>query len=220
MGRKPLSAEARKRQLSVALPDDLRKFVEFMADAQGRSVADEIRQRLEDSRRSEQLFDASTRWMAQEISLLARDVQTQTGHSWQQHPKSHEALAAAIATVLEQFKPKPVEGENTWGADDPVTLGRAIARARKNVREMASDMGGHIAGLRRELDEARNAFAAFGAEEADIRADIEQYRDDAKKKIEELREQFMEVLTPKQRKEFEAGLKKKRTGAGKRSPKP
>ncbi|HEY2230551.1 MAG TPA: hypothetical protein VGI22_22980 [Xanthobacteraceae bacterium] len=47
MGRKPLPAEARKRQLNVALDEGVRRHLEIAALDQGRSLTDEVRSRLQ-----------------------------------------------------------------------------------------------------------------------------------------------------------------------------
>jgi predicted DNA-binding protein len=202
---------ARKLQISIALDAGLRDRLEKLASDAGRSIADEIRQRIErtleqdrlqplvdaaskrgrstaeeiedrvkQTLKEEELFDASTRWLAAEIRLLARDVQRQTGHAWRAHPKSHEALVEAIATVLEQVKPRIVEGEDKWGSDDPRTLGRAVARSRRDVRDEWQSKVKHI---HEEID-------AIEARQEEIRAED--------KVVKEL----MKVLTPKLRTVF------------------
>jgi hypothetical protein len=194
MGRKPLPPGKLKKPFTLLLDGALRDALERSATAHELAIGDEIRRRLWASLGDEK-FDEWTRRLGHEVKLLAHDVQNQTGHSWREHPKSHETLAAAITTTLERNKPEPVEGEDAWGADDPKTLGRAIARARVTIS------------AERERYHAERKFSHEVMEPAVI-------------KFKEQAGEFYSVLTPKQRKKAEAALKKRGIDAGPWGKKP
>jgi hypothetical protein len=173
LGRKPLPSDLRKKQFNVALDDSMRAQLEKIATERDITVADDIRRRIADSLRDEEEFDRLTRWLMLLVGKLAKDVQIQTGHAWWKHPKSHEALAAAIDTLLAD-KPRPVEGEDTWPPDDPQTLGRTIARARRGSVGTFVD---HEAEIHDDIRAQRAEFAEmrgrFDKEKAALRAQIE-----------------------------------------------
>jgi hypothetical protein len=156
----------RKRQLGVALDDQLRSLLESLASKSDRSIADEIRSRIErtieldtlpplvdaasKSNRSIQaevtrrlmhtfdqdLFDPATRELAIHIMELARGIQENSGCRWDEQPKAHEALVEGVTTLIEGLKP-PATAEDQWGQDDPRTVGRLLARSTLRRREEA-----------------------------------------------------------------------------------
>jgi hypothetical protein len=94
---------AQMKQLKVGLPDHLREELERAAAASGKSLADEVRGRLElsfESRGS----DAETRALADAVDNLAILVKIQTGHAWHQHPAAHRALRYAVTARLARLK--------------------------------------------------------------------------------------------------------------------
>jgi hypothetical protein len=141
MGRKAIPAALRRKQFNLLLSDEMRARLEKRAKENDRPVSEEVRERIRDTLVDEEWFDPSARWLGDEVKILAREVLRQTGYSWRRHPKSYEVLLEAITTLLEQVRPGPVEGEDKWGADDPRTLGRAVVRTRRNLREMVGRLG-------------------------------------------------------------------------------
>jgi|SRR5215468_10806411 len=133
---------SRHRQLSIALDDNLRERLEKLATSTGRSLADEIRYRLELALHLEGEFDRETRELGYDLMSLARDVRLHSEVPWHAHPKAHEALIEAVATWLDGVKPKPPPSvdplEDPWGADDPQTAGRTLARSRLIRKDAAS----------------------------------------------------------------------------------
>ena len=138
MGRKPLPAAARKQQLNVALDKDTRQHLESSAKLSQRSVADEIRQRIErtllqdalvrSSRtgedvetvirhglermvREEELYGRATRELGWDIMELAHDVRFSDTIGWLDHSAVHAALVEAINTWLNAIKPSPDEDD-------------------------------------------------------------------------------------------------------------
>jgi hypothetical protein len=161
MGRKPLPPSQRKKQFNLLMDDATRAILEKFATERGVTVADEIRRRIAASLNDEEWFDATTRWLAHEISVVAEGIKRQTGYSWHQHPKSREALASGISTLLEQaaaeLGQRPVGGEDTWGPDDPQTLGRTVARGRRGRGQIADAVLGDIFGGQWSILEMRGA---------------------------------------------------------------
>jgi plasmid stability protein len=144
MGRHP--------QLSIAVDSELREELEKRAAASGRSVAEEIRQRLTLSLDYERNFDEQTRRLGYDLMSLARNVRANSGFDWHAHPKAHEALTEAIRVFL-QIATRPEVQNAPWGPDDPKTLGRTLARFRLAVKQAPER-------ARKQLAETRPAFDA------------------------------------------------------------
>ena len=127
MGRPPL--EKKQRQLAVALPPNLRNWLEAAANVAGHSIAEEIRRRLALTVERDGM-DAETRALLEAVGWMADEIRRQSGADWHDFPKATEALAAAIHTWLEIIKPKEssTAASDLFSPDDPPTLGRSIAR--------------------------------------------------------------------------------------------
>jgi plasmid stability protein len=124
-----------KKQMGVSLDGELRGKLEASAAAKGRSIAEEIRQRLEQTIDND-LIDPATLELMAKIGKLASYTETGTRHAWHKHAGAHAILRRAISAYLAHMKPegKPVfaEGELPQnrifapGSDDPDTIGLAI----------------------------------------------------------------------------------------------
>jgi len=123
------------KQLKVGLPDYLREELEQAAAASGKSLADEVRVRLEASFESEG-SDPETRALVGAVDFLAGLVNIQTGHKWHQHPAANRVLRYAIMARLARLKPNgdPVFGPDELpkrrlaapDSDDPEVMGLAL----------------------------------------------------------------------------------------------
>jgi hypothetical protein len=92
----------------------------------------------------EEMFDAETLSLASNIMILAKQIQKQTGAKWHRGPKAHAAFAEAVRAWLDLEKPAPLPepksaadelfGDGVFGPDDPLTLGRAIARTMHDAQ--------------------------------------------------------------------------------------
>jgi hypothetical protein len=102
------------KQLNVSLPDDLRDRLETARTAAGRSLGEEIRERLQQSFFWEQ-FDVQTRLLLVEIGRLAVLTQAQTGSTWHSHAGASSVLRHAITALLARHRPK---GEAVFGPDE------------------------------------------------------------------------------------------------------
>jgi hypothetical protein len=143
---------AKKRQLGVALDDRVRGQLEALATHAGRSIADEIRQRIERSLKQDDLiqgvpkregesvedtisrllFDAvmdelmsddPTSGLASDIKGIAYDINHYSGHLWHKHPKSHAALIEAVQYLLASLTPPPLEPTTEDHWADPLSPG-------------------------------------------------------------------------------------------------
>jgi hypothetical protein len=145
---------ARKRQIGVALDEELRLRLEASAKAGGRNISDEIRNRLEQTtdqdayetdgekiiqllvrnKEVKLLFDKPTQELANDVMLLARDVGFSKEANWHQHPAVHAALVEAINAWLNAIKPsdenKEVSQQMKQRGYDPQGMGRTVAHIR------------------------------------------------------------------------------------------
>jgi hypothetical protein len=118
-----------KKQMGVALSDDLRSKLEAHSAARNVSIAEEIRRRLEMSFERDALDDPTRDIVAAAI-WIADDITAQVGPHWHATQKGRQAVAAGIRLYIEKMLPPVKEGagEDLFGPDDPETLGRASAR--------------------------------------------------------------------------------------------
>jgi len=146
------------KQLKVALDDNLRDRLEEASAAAGRSLAQEIRRRIEftthvDPATQQRIdYDKETTQLAADVMWLAFEVSRQMGVPWNRDHNAHQAVAVAIQTWLDMTRP-PLERElSDQFRPDPQTLGRSIARqyelfrlnARQGVSRMLSAMREHV----------------------------------------------------------------------------
>jgi hypothetical protein len=116
MGRPP--SDEKQRQFAFALSPWLREYVETMAKAHDRSVAEEIRTRLAQTVKVEQEADQATIDLMRDIPRLAKEIELETGAAWHAHPGSYLAFRQAILSRLARLKP---EGADPLGK--PPTFG-------------------------------------------------------------------------------------------------
>jgi predicted DNA-binding protein len=119
------------KQLKVALPDDLRARLDDASEKSGRSVAEEIRVRLETSLERDVDVDKPSTDFLENVARMAAEIARETGANWHQHAGAHEVLTLAIQQWLEPLKPKgPTAFGNrphaTVSTDDPRQLAALI----------------------------------------------------------------------------------------------
>ena len=115
------------KQLKVALPDDLRARLETASSKSGRSLADEIRVRVEASFAA----DEPTGRFIEGVARISAEIELETGAAWHKHAGAHETFAQAILLRLRELKP---EGPTAFGdrphatisSDDPYQLASQI----------------------------------------------------------------------------------------------
>ena len=92
------------QRLKIALPDDLRARLDAASAKSGKSVAEEIRSRVEAS--FAQAADQPTYDFLRGVALMVGEIELETGAPVWQHAGAHETLARAIQMRLEVLKPK------------------------------------------------------------------------------------------------------------------
>jgi hypothetical protein len=160
------------KQMKVALPDHLRARLNAASEKSGRSIAEEIRARVEQSFTRDAVADTATRDFLEGVALMAAEIERETGANWHQHAGAHETLEWAIKFRLRELKPK---GSTEFGDrrphatlfyTDPYQLGPII-----EVR------------LRRMPDFTNSDTRRFMEEEHQrLRAENEQLKRDQQKK--------------------------------------
>ena len=94
-----------KKQLNVALSDDLRTQLDAASREAGRSIAEEVRQRLERSFFGDASMDQKTRDLALAIGRFARLLEHDRGSAWHVDTTTHAALGELISMWLQDHPP-------------------------------------------------------------------------------------------------------------------
>jgi hypothetical protein len=93
------------KQLKVALPDELRAQLDAASAKSGRSVADEIRTRVERSLELDAL-DRPTRDFIVGVALMPAEIERETAAAWHKHAGAWAAFRQAIISRLKRLEPK------------------------------------------------------------------------------------------------------------------
>ena len=147
------------KQMKVALPDDLRARLDAASEKSGRSVAEEIRARVEQSFTRDAVADKPTRDFLEGVALMAAEIELETGANWYKHAGAHETLEWAIKMRLRELKPK---GSTAFGArphatlpyDDPYQLGPIIELRLRQMPDFPNSP------TRRLMEEEHRRFRA------------------------------------------------------------
>jgi hypothetical protein len=129
-------------QFKVALGDDLRSWLDGAAEKSGKSLADEIRDRVISSFVLERM-GPQTKELVYSLAILADEVQQDVGTSWFESERARAALIAAITDQIMSYQltPKRKAPNRPTGSDlndPPDVIGRAIARKFRRQIEDAS----------------------------------------------------------------------------------
>jgi hypothetical protein len=112
-------------------------------EVRGRTVSEEIRERLAGSL-FEETRDEKTRQLAAEIVQLAEEIRRDFGITWHEHTGAFKAFAAAIADQIATYERSSMLQSPLvpilFGAapnpdDPPEVIGRALARRYRRERE-------------------------------------------------------------------------------------
>jgi plasmid stability protein len=155
-----------KKQMGVALDDELRAMLEASAAVKGHSLAAEIRQRLEQTFVDEGI-DPKTRELFAKIVELDRLLwASQTNKlSWYRHAGAHRVFRNAIVALLARLRP-PGEAVFAPGdlaphpliaSEDPETIGLGL-EAVVSLRAVPS---------RRELHPLSDVFEEYDRQQRD-----------------------------------------------------
>jgi hypothetical protein len=145
----------KQRQMGVALPDDLRQMLEFVSARSGKSIAEEIRNRLWLTFRQDDVAKPVKNFMA-EIGLLVSLTGRQTGQNWRTHPAANAVLRHAINARLARTKKS---GPETF-APGELPDSRAVAPGSDDPQIMGIALEAH-------LEAQLNAALAFSRESAE-----------------------------------------------------
>jgi hypothetical protein len=118
------------KQLKVALPDDLRARLDAASAKSGRSVADEIRMRVEASFARDAL-DESTRGFLDHVARMPAAIERETGAAWYSHAGAHQVFRQMLLKALARLRP---DGLIAFGkrrhqsipGDDPEDIGNSL----------------------------------------------------------------------------------------------
>jgi hypothetical protein len=137
MGRPP--SEKKQRQLAVALPPDTRAHLDATAKAGNRSVAEEMRRRIDKSIDWEK-FDEVTMELLEGIKQMSALLSQDFGMEWHEHPRAHEAFKVAVAQRIAEYAPPPSAPSAAASdlglvrsTDPPDTIGRMRERDDRNI---------------------------------------------------------------------------------------
>jgi hypothetical protein len=121
-------------QFKVFLPPEMEKRLRAAADQQGVSIAEEIRQRVEQTFAGDDL-DAVTRELRDGLVNVAAKLSADFGSEWHASPRAYEAFAAGIAQRLAGYKPPPPLKAEGVGASDIFALHDEPADVIGRMRE-------------------------------------------------------------------------------------
>jgi hypothetical protein len=107
------------KQLKVALPDELRARLDAVSEKSGRSVAEEIRARVEESFKRAAVVDKPTRDFLEGLALIPAEIEREFGAAWDKHAGAHEYFTRVVLARLEVLKPK---GSSEFGDRPHATL--------------------------------------------------------------------------------------------------
>lgn len=94
------------KQMKVALPDDLRARLDAAAEKSGRSVAEEIRARLQTSFERDVDLDKTSRDFLEGVAAMPAEIELEMGSAWHKDASAHFVFGEVILNRLERFKPK------------------------------------------------------------------------------------------------------------------
>jgi hypothetical protein len=114
------------QKLKVSLPDYLRDQLEAAAAAQGVSLGEVIRRKLEEGFALDEA-DAPTRDLMDTVKALAKLIKKDTGHAWFLHLAASNILCRSIVARFARWRPQ--EGEGQFRPEELPTTGRLLMGA-------------------------------------------------------------------------------------------
>ena len=121
---------------AVVLPPEMLAALREQGALRGRTMSQEIRERLAGSL-FEETRDAKTKQLEAEIVQLASEVLHDFKTHWHAEPRAHKAFLAAVADQIGSYEPPPTptSGSPDVNVDPPDVIGRALARRYRRDRE-------------------------------------------------------------------------------------
>jgi predicted phage gp36 major capsid-like protein len=130
------------KQVNVALPDEIRGYLEEIAAKNGRKLSEEVRARLDQSVVDDR-FDAVTKELAKDIMWLAHMVTEGSkwalpdGATWATDERLFQALKVSVDAWMTDLAGRLNLQRLSEGAQlDPVTLGKSNARGYAEIKPM------------------------------------------------------------------------------------
>jgi predicted phage gp36 major capsid-like protein len=130
------------KQVNVALPDEIRGYLEEISAKNGRKLSEEVRARLDQSVVDDR-FDATTKELGRDIMWLAHMVVEGSkwalpeGTTWATDKRLFEALKVAMDAWMTDLAGRLDLQSLSEGAQiDPVTLGKSNARGYAEIKPM------------------------------------------------------------------------------------
>jgi hypothetical protein len=155
-----MSTDEQASLLKFQIGEDLREKLDQASAENGRSLAEEVRQRLIGSFRSD--ADPKTRDLVEEIFLLAFEVKLEIGDDWHTTDRARATFAAAVADQINWYgkgdKPVRKDSETELAESEEIIVGRTIARIFRRRTEYLthrSEKGGAQILHERKLDTRR-----------------------------------------------------------------
>ncbi|MFK4530136.1 hypothetical protein ABIF90_008117 [Bradyrhizobium japonicum] len=141
-----MSTDEQASLLKFQISEDLRGKLDGASAENGRSLAEEVRQRLIGSFRSD--ADRKTRDLVEELFLLAFEVKLEVGDDWHANDRARATFAAAVAEHINSYgkgnKPIRKDSETVPAEPEETIVGRTIARLfrrRTTYQSHRSDSG-------------------------------------------------------------------------------
>jgi hypothetical protein len=114
------------KQLKVSLPDEIRDQLERTAEAEGTSLGEVVRRRLELGFKAEEA-DQPTRDLMDTVKALANMIERDTGRPWYLHRAASGVLLRALVARFARWVPQ--EGEAQFKPEELPTAGRLLMGA-------------------------------------------------------------------------------------------
>jgi hypothetical protein len=131
-------------RINVSLPPELRSRLDAASAESGKSVADEIRSRVEwmFALDAFEPVDKPTLDLMRSVATMAAELERETGTPWHAHAGSHAVLRQELLSRLARLKP---EGDRAFGPrphraepyDDPQELGVELEFTDWENRDLA-----------------------------------------------------------------------------------
>jgi len=142
------------KQMKVALPDELRARLDAASEKSGRSVAQEIRERIEGSFTRDAVVDKPTRDFLEGLAKIPAEVEREFSAAWDKHAGAHEVFTQVILSRLEALKP---EGSTVFPDRPhatlplPTVLGRSLAHLGSIIEQRLRQQPDFTASATRRL---------------------------------------------------------------------
>jgi hypothetical protein len=126
------------KQLKISMPEELRAKLDEAAGVSGKSVAEEIRSRVEQTfqvQRRTEWSDDETRGLCDAIHWLAMNIHLNMEADWHQNRHVRRALEDAISEYMLAHQPRDTVEIPTDVVESARSMGRAFARAYLSIEQ-------------------------------------------------------------------------------------